>query len=226
MAKIQQIQPLFTLNNNSEYMGNEIIQLVGDDYNKEIGYKLIDAKNDSEAILAFLNEYKDSPETLRSYAKEIERLLLWCIHVEEINISSLRRNHLLNYQEFLRVPKPKKIWCGPSISKQLKDGSINHKWRPFVKGLTDASIKKTIKILDSFFNYLVQTNYLIGSPLAVDRRRNRRLLTKPKIIDRYLELDEINVVLEILEKYSVKDDAERFQVIRARYIILYRIAYC
>ncbi|MFZ2314427.1 MAG: hypothetical protein WAW86_02050 [Gammaproteobacteria bacterium] len=61
---------------------------------------MIDAKDDAEAISTFLREYKDSPETLRSYAKEIERLLLWCIYIAKVNISSLRRNHLLDYQDF------------------------------------------------------------------------------------------------------------------------------
>lgn len=40
-------------------------------YNKELGATLIDANNDAEAISAFLNEYKDSPETLRSYASKL-----------------------------------------------------------------------------------------------------------------------------------------------------------
>ena len=96
---------------------------------------------------------------------------------------------------------------------------MNINWRPFVKGLSDPSIKKALKILDSFFNYLVQTNYLIGNPLAVDRRRNRRL-QKTSIIDRYLELDEIYTVLDTLAKHPIKDNTEKFQVIRARYIIL------
>lgn len=90
-------------------MCHDIIQFTRDDYNKELGSALIDAKNDAEAISAFLREYKDSTETLRSYAKEIERLMLWCIHVGTINISSLRRNHLLTYQAFLKNPTPEKI---------------------------------------------------------------------------------------------------------------------
>ena len=82
MSQIKPIQPLFRLSDNPEKMGKDIILLTCDDYNKEMGSARIDAKNDAEAISTFLNEYKDSPETLRSYAKEIERLLLWCIHVE------------------------------------------------------------------------------------------------------------------------------------------------
>jgi len=201
-------------------MGHHIIQFVSDNYNKEINRTLIDAKDDAEAIAVFLREYKDSPETLRSYAKEIERLLLWCIHVVKTNVSGLRRNHLVSYQEFLKTPIPTQLWCGPAVSRLKKDGSINPAWRPFVKGLSNTSVKKTIKIIDSFFNYLVQTHYLIGNPLAVDRRRKKRNQDQPRIIDRYLELDEIHAVLDALNGYPLQNDTDSFKIIRARYIIL------
>lgn len=220
MANCEPIRPLFAVSANSERMGNSIVEFARDDYNKELGSALIDAKNDAEAISTFLSEFKDSPETLRSYTKEIERLLLWCINVAKINISSLRRNHLLTYQEFLKCPTPEKIWCGPSVSRQTKNGLMNKNWRPFVDGLGNSSINKALTILDSFFNYLVQSNYLIGNPLAVDRRRKKRNKSKANIIDRYLELDEINATLEALNEYQANTDKQKFQVIRARYIIL------
>lgn len=214
------IKPLFILNDQADKMGDAIIAFTHDNYNKEIGSTLIDAEDDAAAISTFLREYKDSPETLRSYAKEIERLLLWCIHIAKINISSLRRDHLLSYQDFLKNPAPAKQWCGPSVARLTKDGSINENWRPFVGGLGGTSIKKSIKILDSFFNYLVQTNYLIGNPLAVDRRRKRRHENNPRIIDRYLECDEIEAVLTGLAQYPITSEENEFHVIRARYIIL------
>lgn len=220
MAQPEPIRPLFILADNLSQMGKSIVEFTQVDYNKELGSALISAKNDAEAISVFLSEFKDSPETLRSYSKEIERLLLWCIHVAKVNISSLRRDHLLEYQSFLKHPTPKKLWCAPSARRQNKDGSINENWRPFVKGLGNSSINKALTILDSFFNYLVQSNYLIGNPLAVDRRRKKRNKSKNKIIDRYLELDEINAVLQSLSEHLINDDKQKFQVIRARYIVL------
>jgi site-specific recombinase XerD len=220
MANQTPIKPLFILAEGAKNMAKCIIQFTRDDYNKELGAALIDAKNDAEAISTFLNEYKESEETLRSYAKEVERLLLWCIHVAKVNISSLRRNHLTDYYHFLKNPTPKKLWCGPAIARLKKEGTLNPDWRPFVKGLGANSIKKSIKILDSFFNYLVQTNYLIGNPLAVDRRRKRRNQAKPPLIDRYLELDEIHATLNALSEYPANDEIKVFQTTRARYIIL------
>lgn len=214
------IKPLFSVADTSNTMGNVLLEFTDDNYNKELGSALIDADDDAAAIASFLNEYKDSPETLRSYAKEIERLLLWCIHVSKTNISSLRRNHLNDYQAFLKNPQPKSLWCGPSVARMRKDGEINSQWRPFVKGLSPTSLNKALKILDSFFNYLVQTNYLIGNPLAVDRRRKKRNQVKQRIIDRYLELDEIHATLDALAKYPIDNDTQYFQALRARYIIL------
>jgi site-specific recombinase XerD len=219
MTNHEPIKPLFILAEATLDIGKDIIQFTSDNYNKELGSSLIDAANDAEAISTFLREYKDSYETLRSYSKEVERLLLWCIHVAKTNIASLRRNHLTEYQDFLKNPTPKKIWCGPSSGRLKKDGGLNPNWRPFVKGLGASSTKKSIKILDSFFNYLVQTNYLVGNPLAVDRRRKRRNQAKA-LIDRYLELDEIQATLNALSTYPVKNEIREFQVIRARYIIL------
>tara|TARA_R110002124_G_scaffold281572_2_gene456024 strand:- start:407 stop:1630 length:1224 start_codon:yes stop_codon:yes gene_type:complete len=214
------IEPLFLLTNSSNDMGKIILKFTSDDYNKKLGAALINATNDNEAISTFLNEYKDSPGTLRSYAKEIERLLLWCIHVSKVNISSLRRDHFLEYQDFLKTPKPQKLWCGPSASRINKNGEFNKNWRPFVKGLGASSINKTLTILDSFFNYLVQTNYLTGNPLAIDKRRKKRNSSKPQIIDRYLELDEIHAVLDALANHATDTAQQKFQVVRATYIIL------
>ena len=64
MTDLDKIRPLFVLDKDSDDMGKLAIRLVSNDC------KLI---NDAEAILVFLSEYKDSPETLRSYVKELER---------------------------------------------------------------------------------------------------------------------------------------------------------
>jgi len=214
------ITPLFTAMNPIDNMGKLTFVSADDNYNRKSGVALIDAKTDAEALAAFLNEYKDSPATIKSYAKEIERLLLWCIHIGKVNISSLKRDHIIAYQDFLKSPAPKQLWCGSCVPRLNKDDTLNPNWRPFVKELSGNSINKAIKILDSFFNYLVQTNYLSGNPMAVDRRRKRRNNSKPKIVDRYLELDEIHVTLDALTDVRNSKQTNQYQAIRARYLIL------
>lgn len=166
----------------------------------------------------FLKEYKDSTETLKIYSKELERLLLWCKNSINIDILALTRENIVEYQQFLKNPTPKELWCGDKAPKLLKTGIINEKWRVFHKNLSNTSIKKILKIIDSFFNYLVQCRYLTGNPLAINRRRHSNNAA-PKIVDRYLELDEINIVLTALSKY-ITENSQKFLAIRAKYIIL------
>lgn len=215
------ILPLFEFDLSLKSSDQELLTINSAGYNKKCDVQLISAKDDLEAICSFLSEYEDSLGTLKNYIKEIENLLLWCIHIQKTAISDLRRDDLVSYQSFLKSPKPKKLWCGPSVARFKKDGSQNPNWRPFVKGLGESSIKRSITMLDSFFNYLVQTNYLVGNPLAVNRRRKKRQ-GKPKLVDRYLELKEIHAVLDTLSSYPIdeSDDTALFQVIRARYIIM------
>jgi len=170
------------------------------------------------AIYNFLSEYKDSNETLKSYVKELERLILWCEFTNKIDILTLNREYIVKYQHFLQNPTPKKLWCGDKVPKLLKTNDINPDWRPFYKSLGATSIKKTLKIIDSFFNYLVQINCIPGNPLAVTRRRNKNNNAN-KIVDRYLELDEINFILDALSKHT-EPPQEKFLAIRAKYIIL------
>lgn len=188
---------------------------------------LIINSSTKRAVYNFISEYKDSIETLKSYTKELERLILWCHIVAKIEILNVTREHIVKYQQFLENPTPKELWCGNKVPKLLKNGGINKEWKPFYHHLAKPSIKKTLKIIDSFFNYLVQINCLQGNPLAITRRRNINN-SSPKIVDRYLEIDEINWALEALvknfnqheENTKTKEHQQKFLTIRAKYIIL------
>ena len=139
---------------------------------------------DLKVAIAFLQKYNSSKETIRSYVKEIERLLIWCIYLGKINIFSLQKKHVLQFHKFLQKPRSKKIWCGPAVAKQTNNKEVNPKWRLFVKDLSNSSINKSFKILKIFFNYLVTNNYLINNPIVY-----KNILTKPKKIENYLEVN-------------------------------------
>lgn len=181
--------------------------------------KFIVSEFTKNAIYQFLLEYKDSSETLKVYVKELERLILWImVHNNNSDLSNINREHIIKYLQFLENPTPKNLWCGPKLPKLLANGTINPSWKPFYTNLANTSIKKSSKIIDSFFNYLVQINLLSGNPLAINRRRNKNKNIN-KIVDRYLELDEINYVLEALSKKMI-DSKDNLQLLRAKYIIL------
>ncbi|SAL73430.1 integrase [Caballeronia udeis] len=52
-----------------------------DGENRSVAFCYIQACHDLEAMRAYVNKYRDQPKTARSYAKEVERFLLWSVVV-------------------------------------------------------------------------------------------------------------------------------------------------
>jgi integrase/recombinase XerD len=187
----------------------------------------IDSSNDWEAILEFLNEYKNSEKTFRSYTTELERLSLWIIHEHKVPLSGLKRSDLSKYYEFLSVPP--KYWAGPSSKKFKTDGSINLDWRPFKisidgkHGLADSTISRIQKILQSLFNYLVDEGYLLGNPAITRRTKGQRATKTSKQIERFLQPHEVLFVKSLLcdlvdEAKKVENKPFYFKALRRYYI--------
>src|ERR1700733_14581080 len=112
--------------------------------------KQIDADNDLQAIQTWLLEFMHSPQTLRTYRKEAERLLLWAIIEKRKPFSSLSRDDLRDYELFLSDPQPQQNWCG------LRRPRDHLNWRPFKGPLSQDSIAHAITIINALFNYLVE----------------------------------------------------------------------
>lgn len=211
------IEPLFEHVDSVNFSRLKEALSVTPGYNQSDAPNMLAADNDADAICSFLSEYRDTALTYRSYLKEIERLVLWCIHHAKRSISDLKREHLVEYREFLLDPKPTDIWCGPRTSKYLDNDTPNPAWRPFASPLSKATSRKVISILDSFFNYLVQNNYLAGNPMAVEKRRKGK---KVRSTERWLERDAILLTLKALDNALVQQKMKPFDVFRAKYIIL------
>ena len=61
------------------------------------------ARNDLEAVNAWLGRYSEKPSTLRSYRKEVERFLLWCAEVLKKPLSSVNAVDCQAYRAFLQA---------------------------------------------------------------------------------------------------------------------------
>ena len=74
--------------------------------------KQIAADNDLQAIETWLSEFHESPQTVRHYRKDAERLLLWALLEREKALSSLTREDCLAYEAFLANPQPQNnlVW--------------------------------------------------------------------------------------------------------------------
>ena len=74
--------------------------------NRALSGSQLSAVDDRSAALAWLARYTQTPATLSSYRKEVERLLLWCTRQRGVAMSSLTHEYLLLYQHFLADPQP------------------------------------------------------------------------------------------------------------------------
>ena len=137
---------------------------------------LLEAKNDYEAIAAWLATKHDPngtgrTATQRAYRKEAERLLLWAVLERGKPISSLRVEDINAFKAFLAAPPAR--WCGPRHRQRWSP-----LWRPLEGPLSPLALRQALVVLRSLFVFLVSQNYLVGNPFAgvsVPREAGRSL---------------------------------------------------
>ncbi len=194
----------------------DLLQTSG--WNRSRSEPTIHAENDADAIHEFLDSLNESPQTTRTlYAKELERLLLWCLHVAGTTITELRETDLRRYRRFLQ--KPYKRWCDPNGRKpqRLKrDGSVNPDWRPFAGPLSDTSVAKAERCLSSFFGFLVKKRYADVNPMP----KTKRTYT-PRFRDRHLPVESLAAALSALEalQKQAKTEAQTNALARATFLL-------
>ena len=169
------------------------------------------AGNDLEAVQAWLAEFRDSPQTLRNYRKEAERLLLWALLERSKPLSGLTREDCILYEDFLIDPQPRDRWCGQKAPR------FSPRWRPFLGPLNPASRKVAMLIVNSLFSYLVKAGYLAGNPLALARRR-RRGHQPMRQVERFLEHDQWQALLAAVDELPRESERDRQHHARAKYL--------
>lgn len=191
--------------------------------NRHTSRNQIGADNDRDAILTFLEEYKDSPSTQRAYRKEIERLLLWSVLQRKKAISSLDREDFLAYACFLQDPQPSAFWCGRSQGR--KTPRFSPLWRPFVGGLSPQAQHCALSILNSFFSYLVQAHYLNGNPLQLIRRKSRVVAqtTTYKVVQRAFDKQEWEAILSEINRKQDQQGARERWLVAVLYFLALRV---
>ncbi len=160
--------------------------------------------DDIDKAVSFLKSYKGSRGTFNSYRREIERLIHWCGLISEKSLKELKRQDIEDFIMFCQ--KPPKSWVGEKKPPRfiVKEGLRlpNPEWRPFVVSLSkierrkgveldskkfefsQGSLRELFAILSSFFNYLLQEEYVTLNPVAIIRQKSkfiRKTQGQPKI---------------------------------------------
>ncbi|QOR40866.1 site-specific integrase [Billgrantia diversa] len=178
----------------------------------------IAAGSDAEAVAQWLAEFRASPQTLRAYRREAERLLLW-LGREGRSLTELRRHDLDAYEAFLAAPSPHQLWVGPSRPRHSPD------WRPFRGPLSPASRRQSLIILQGMFTWLVEAGWVSHNPFRLMRDKRRRLDNRQPGIDRYLERPLWEWLWQWLTRPQQGNISVRERYIRHRRIIIFGFAY-
>lgn len=179
------------------------------------GIRQTAADTDVDAVRLWLAEYVDSPHTLRSYRKEAVRLLIWATRVLGKPLSSLRREDLLAYEVFLANPSGE--WADPTLPRR------GNGRRLFDGPLSPHSMRQGMGILSGLFGYLVAVGYLAGNPLALRRRRGEAKGSRRAAVERYLDHDLWQSVLDFIETLPRVTHRGRQHYERVRW--LFRLLY-
>ena len=148
----------------------------------------INATNDIEAVRTWLLEFRHSPHTFTSYRQSSERFLMWLMR-ENISLQQVTREAIQEYQDFLQMPSPHDFWCGSAKPR------THPEWKPFVKGLSNSSIKLNLQILGSLYQYLIDAGYLTRNPFRLIRQK----IKVPHGVERFLTVREWDYLREFVE---------------------------
>ncbi|MFP6560362.1 tyrosine-type recombinase/integrase [Paraburkholderia sp. B3] len=173
-------------------------------------HRQIAADTDVEAVRLWLAEYAGSPHTLRSYRKEVVRLLVWTTRTLGKPLSSLTREDFLLYERFLAAPTVD--WTDPTLPRR---GGAR---RLFEGPLAERSRRQALGILSGLFNYLVAAGYLVGNPLALRRGRSTPAV-RTRRVERYLDAALWRIVLDSLEAWPQTSARERQHYERSRWVM-------
>src|SRR3989339_1369498 len=148
---------------------------------------------DYQQAYDFISSYRGSEATFNAYRREIERLLQWSAHKIRKSISDLNRQDIESYIGFCQNPPNEWISTKKCDRFVLKDGQRvpNSDWRPFVVtvnknarrsgrepnikeySLSEKALKAVFAILSSFYNFLIQNDYVKHNPVAQIRQKSK-----------------------------------------------------
>ena len=137
---------------------------------------------DYQEASEFIYSYRGSPDTFNTYRREVEHFLHWCFIIVNKLLNQIVREDIETYIEFTN--QPPRNWIGQkNVSRFMnREGQRvpNPEWRPYVStseeyAASQSAIQSLFSVLSSFFNFLIQENYITANPIAQLRQKSKFL---------------------------------------------------
>ena len=174
-------------------------------------FALIQAKNDHEALQAYLSRYQK--HTYRAYQKELERLLLWAVMVKQKPLSSLMADDCEDYKQFLAHPSAHFI--GHYGSRKRTPA-----WKPFMRPLSNQSQRQAVQIIRTAFEWLVDVRYLMSNPWKAVRDPEVAQAISPLQIERALPELLRQKWIAILAQYCTAPENKQARIALAAILLM------
>lgn len=144
------------------------------------GANALGALDDKHAIELWLAAKAANANTLRSYRKNAERLLLWCLYERQVSLVELTADDAIHYRAWLndlgrKTPEqwagagwrlPAEAWIGPRAAKRQ-----SAQWRPFDGPLSAGSAAQDLLTIRSLFEFLVDGKVVSVNPFKLLGKR-------------------------------------------------------
>lgn len=182
--------------------------------------------HDYQFASLFLYAYRGNETTFSAYRREVERFLQWSWWVAKKSIKEIRRQDFENFLAFCQ--QPPLPWIGIKTVARFIDFEgerrANPAWRPFVATVTKSetqqgkavnpkhyvlsqkALQAIFSILSSFYNFLLQENYVHLNPVLQIRQKSKyfRKQQSKAVIRRLSEL-QWGYVIETAEQMATQD---------------------
>ena len=169
---------------------------------------------DYQEASEFIYSYRGSPDTFNTYRREVEHFLHWCFIIVNKTLNHIVREDIETYIEFTN--QPPRPWIGQkNVSRFMnREGERvpNPEWRPYVStseeyAASQSAIQSLFSVLSSFFNFLIQENYITANPIAQLRQKSKFLRKKQQSKGQIRRLSPLqwDYVMEAAETLARKE---------------------
>jgi site-specific recombinase XerD len=209
---VKRLHALFGNIDQQEHIRYDVI-----DYLSKNSY--LDLNEEYSLAEQFLQSYSASPDTYKSYRREIERLLQWCWFEAKCRLYDMDRCLFEEYLKFAFNP-PREHIATKSVPRFIDiDGSLkaNSSWRPYLQRPTKLQKSLNLSIdnneyvmnpsarkalfagVSTFCTYLLQEDYLQKNPVALIRQKSRYITRSQteRVTRKLTDLQWLNVIKAI-----------------------------
>ncbi len=190
------------------------------------GANALGALDDKHAIELWLEAKAKNPHTMRSYRKNAERLLLWCVFERQTTFPEMTAADAIHYRAWLedlgrKEPEewaaagwrmPAEAWIGPRGAKRH-----SAEWRPFDGALSEGSVAQDLLTVRSLFQFLLDGRVVAVNPFKLLGKRSAARPNVSELTDQFtgrsFTLAEWHLVVEGLGAEGGSDIERRLLLV-------------